>query len=498
MRRLRTVVVAGALAVLGLGTAGPAADATPSGAPLTDTAPATAGLSQAGRWITDADGRVVILHGLNQVAKIPPYEPSSDGFGDDDAAFLAANGFDAMRIGVIWAAVEPRPGQYDDGYLDSIADTVHTLAAHGIVSLLDFHQDLYNEKFQGEGAPDWAVQDGGLPNPPLGFPGNYLANPAEWQVWENFWANRPASDGVGLQAHYAGAWAHVAARFADDPAVAGYEIMNEPWPGNLGIVCAVPLLGCPLSDGRLTAFYRRVTAAIRTVDTAHTVYYEPDVLFAQSATTYVGDIGDPRAGFAFHDYCSTEELTADDTLCPPQDDLTIGRGTGYGDQHDIPSLITEFGATNDLPNIAGTVSIADRYRVGWLEWAYTGHDKTSSSPDGQALVLDPSQPPTGDNVLTAKLAALAEPYPRAVAGTPTSWSFADGVFRLNYSTARADGAGTFGAGAETDVSVPAIQFPAGYRVAVTGAQVASAPGAGTLRLLALPGATAVTVTVTAG
>src|ERR1700749_4514387 len=116
-----------------------------------------------GTWITDPQGRVMILHGLNQVYKVAPYEPSTDGFGDDDATFLQANGFNAMRIGVIWAAVEPTPGHYDDAYLDSIASTVSTLAAHGIVSLLDFHQDLYNEQFQGEGAPAWAVQDGGLP-----------------------------------------------------------------------------------------------------------------------------------------------------------------------------------------------------------------------------------------------------------------------------------------------------------------------------------------------
>ncbi|HUO70388.1 MAG TPA: hypothetical protein VMU39_06395, partial [Solirubrobacteraceae bacterium] len=67
---------------------------------------------------------------------------------------------------------------HDDAYLARIAATVRTLARHGVLALLDFHQDLYNERFQGEGAPDSAVQDGGLANPKLGFPGNYLANPA--------------------------------------------------------------------------------------------------------------------------------------------------------------------------------------------------------------------------------------------------------------------------------------------------------------------------------
>jgi endoglycosylceramidase len=495
MRRVRTVLLIVGLALLTPALSGAAIPGpSPSGAGVA----AAGGLGQTGRWITDAGGRVVVLHGLNQVYKVAPYEPSGGGFGDDDAAFLAANGFDAMRIGVIWAAVEPQPGSYDDGYLDAVAATVRTLATHGIVSLLDFHQDLYNEKFQGEGAPGWAVQDGGLPNPALGFPGNYLANPAEWHVWDQFWRNAKAPDGVGLQDHYARTWAHVAARFASDPAVAGYDVMNEPWPGTLGELCAIPLLGCPVFDaGALTSFYKRVDAAIRTADPLHTVYLEPNVLFTQADATYVGGVGDPRTGFSFHDYCSTEELTQNNALCAPQDEITVSTADRYARAHSIPPLLTEFGATNDLPNIAGLVRLADRYRTGWLEWAYTGNDKTSASPDGQALVLDPSRPPTGANVLTDKLRTLAEPYPQIVAGTPTAWSYTAGVFRLTYSTARADGGGRFPAGAETDISVPAIQYPSGYRTTVTGAEITSAADAPTLRLSASPGAATVQVTVSA-
>ncbi len=493
MRRIRTLLAVAGLAVAGL-TAVLAAN-PPAGAAPGDTGLAAAGLHQSGRWLTDADGRVVVLHGVNQVFKVPPYEPGAAGFGDDDAAFLAANGFDAVRVGVIWAAVEPRPGAYDDAYLDAIAATVRTLARHGIVSLLDFHQDLYNEKFQGEGAPAWAVLDGGKPNPALGFPGNYLGNPAEWQVWESFWHNAPAPDGVGLQDHYARTWAHVAARFAGDSAVAGYEIMNEPWPGNLGLVCATPLVGCRYFDTKLTAFYRRVDAAIRTADATHTVYYEPNVLFTQSDATYVGAIGDARAGFAYHDYCSTEEFTNGNQACPPQDELTVSTANRYAQRQAIPPLLTEFGATTDLANLAEMVGLADKYRTGWLEWAYTGNDKTSASPDGQALVLDPSRPPTGANVLTAKLKVLAEPYPQVVAGTPTSWSFRGDVFRLAYSTARAGRLGRFPAGALTEIAVPAVQFPAGYRVTVSGGQVVSEPGATTVEVAASAGAVAVQVTI---
>src|SRR3954453_9470125 len=123
-------------------------------------------LGHAGRWITDAQGRVVVLHGFNMVSKRPPYAPDAIGFGADDARFLAREGYDTVRLGVIYKAVEPAPGVYDDAYIARIVRTVNTLGRHGIVSLVDVHQDLYNERFEGEGWPDWAVLDDDLPAEP--------------------------------------------------------------------------------------------------------------------------------------------------------------------------------------------------------------------------------------------------------------------------------------------------------------------------------------------
>src|SRR5947209_12311501 len=119
-------------------------------------------LGHAGRWVTDARGRVVVVHGINMVYKLPPYYPATAGFDNDDAAFLQRIGFNVVRVGVIWKAVEPLPGVYDEQYLRRIGRTVATLSRHHILSLLDFHQDQYNERFQGEGFPDWSVQDDGL------------------------------------------------------------------------------------------------------------------------------------------------------------------------------------------------------------------------------------------------------------------------------------------------------------------------------------------------
>jgi endoglycosylceramidase len=492
--RLVARLVAAGLLIAALTTdassvvAPPAALAAPTGPTLP--------LGHAGRWMTEADGRVVVLHGLNQVYKVPPYEPSADGFGDDDAAFLAGNGFNAMRLGVIWAAVEPQPLSYDDNYLASIAQTVATLASHGIVSLLDFHQDLYNEVFQGEGAPAWAVKTDGLPNPQLGFPGNYFANPAEEFAWHAFWRDAPAPDGIGLQDHYARAWAHVAAFFRGNPGVFGYEVLNEPWPGLIWEGCFDPVLGCPLQDHKLTEFYRRVVPAIRAADPTTLVFFEPNTLFDEGIHTDLTRVVDPSTGFSFHDYCAIESLLHRNITCRLEDGVTITNASLYADTYRVPPLLTEFGATNDLKNLAEVMRHADRHRMGWLEWAYTGNDKTSSSPTDQALVFDPGQPPTGGNVNAAKLAVLAAPYPQVVAGTPREWSFRSGTFRLRYSTERADRQGRFGPGAQTFISVPAIEYPTGYRVTIDGGQVVSAPNAPVLTVVADAGADAVDLAVT--
>jgi endoglycosylceramidase len=495
MRRSRAArLVAACLLIAALTT-----DASSVVAPPVAVAAATGPtmpLAHTGRWMTDSDGRVVVLHGLNQVYKVPPYTPSADGFGDDDAAFLQANGFNAMRVGVIWAAVEPQPLSYDDGYLTSIAQTVATLASHGIVSLLDFHQDMYNEIFQGEGAPPWAVQTGGLPNPQLGFPGNYFLNPAEQNAWRSFWRNNPAPDGIGLQDHYARAWAHVASFFHGNPGVFGYEVLNEPWPGFLWEGCFNFVLGCPIQDWKLTNFYRKVVPVIRAQDPNMLVFFEPNTLFDEGIHTDLGKVVDPQTGFSFHDYCAIEAELQVNVTCRIEDSVTFTNASLYGDLHGIPSILTEFGATDDLSNLAEVLHHADRHKMGWLEWAYTGNDKTSSSPNKQALVFNPALPPTGSNVNTGKLATLAAPYPQVVAGTPTFWLARSSTFRMLYSTERADHGGRFGPGAQTIISTPPIEYPNGYQVFAIGGQVTSAANAPLLTIVANPGVDTVQVVVT--
>jgi endoglycosylceramidase len=446
-----------------------------------------------GSWLTDSDGRVVILHGFNEVYKIPPYEPSAGGFGADDAAFLAENGFNAVRLGIIWAGVEPEPGVINYAYLDSIEQTVQTLASQGIYTVLDMHQDSYSSVFAGEGAPEWAAPTGGLPNPDFGFPANYALNPAENYSWDAFWSNANAPDGVGLENSYAQMWEAVANYFKDDPDVVGYELMNEPWPGSQALPT---VFGSPYFDTQeLTPFYDQVASAIRAVDPSTPIYFEPNTLFNEGVPTQLGTVDQPHTVFSFHDYCPQISLGIS-LGCGQAIDAIADNGAAYAGPQDIPALITEFGSANGNEQIADTMNAADQHYYGWTEWSYNGVPAITGTSPSAALLSNPEQPPVvGENVDAAKLATLAAPYPQLVAGTPNSWSFDNGTFQLSYSTEKVDGEGSFAGGAQTEISTPAIEYPNGYQVSVTGGHVVSDPNAPLLVIASDSGAKTVDVTV---
>ena len=485
-------------------------------ASLVVAAPAAAAprapLDHEGRWFTDARDRVVILRGFNMVYKVGSYRPEETGFGRNDARFLRRHGFNSIRLGIIYKGLEPDPPgadgapAYRKGYLRSIARTERTLARRGVFTLLDFHQDLYNERFQGEGWPDWQTIDDGVPSEPQqGFPTNYIVNAGLQRAFDNFWANTAVA-GRGLQDAYADAWSRVAAKFRRKPFVMGYDLLNEPWPGSAfgPQGCATPA-GCPIFDSTtLTDFSLRVLDAIRTVDPATLVFYEPLVTFDFGADTGHGDTGDPSAGFSFHNYCLPGAFGGPGSgpACEPLEDMVFDNAERQAaETGDVPFL-TEYGATDDLETIERIVRLSDSHMVSWQYWHYCDcADPTTAGPGVQSVVIDPSRPPRGDNVKREKLRMLARPYPRAVAGTPQSFGFDPGErrFELSYSTHAPEGQALgrrLARRIDTEVFLPRIQYPDGYAVEVSGAEVVSDRGARVLRLERRRHSGAVELTVT--
>jgi endoglycosylceramidase len=68
------------------------------------------------RQLKDGSGRSVIFHGVNVVYKVDPYIPDKDNFDsqlsltDKELDDLVNWGFNFVRLGVMWEAVERAPG----------------------------------------------------------------------------------------------------------------------------------------------------------------------------------------------------------------------------------------------------------------------------------------------------------------------------------------------------------------------------------------------------
>ncbi len=460
-------------------------------------------LSHAGRWIVDPVGRVVIDHGFNMVDKRPPYLPSAVGFGTDDARFLAAHGFTAVRLGVLPEAVEPAPGRFDNGYLAGIARTVTLLGRYGIRSLLDLHQDQFNERYQGEGFPAWMANDNGIPpQPRAGFPGDYVTMPALWRVFDNLWADTPGPGAVGPRERVARMWVHIARYFRGNPDVLGYDVFNEPYPGSDFASCFPPA-GCPRDDtARLVPFERALIDAIHIVDPTHLAFYEPWLMFDYGAPTALGKFADAMSGMSFHDYClatlNAPETTPTRSACDVGvEQRVMANALAQAKTSGDALLLTEFGSTSDETEFAHMLRLADGNAMPWLEWAYCFCSDPTGGGPGQGIVYDPRKPPTGANVNAARLASLDEPHPYLVAGTPVGFRYdaRARTFTFRYSTTPATGR-ALPPDASTWIWVGRLHYPHGYTARVIGALVTSSRSGPWLTVVATPGQHDVAVTVT--
>src|SRR5699024_1375582 len=117
-------------------------------------------MSTEGSVLVDEHGRQRILHGINPVEKgaRAASEPSAfrGRWTTSDIAQLQESGLDSVRLGVLWAAVEPAPGEYCEEHLRWLGAQLDQLHAAGLAVILDGHQDLFSQLF-GDGAPAWAT-----------------------------------------------------------------------------------------------------------------------------------------------------------------------------------------------------------------------------------------------------------------------------------------------------------------------------------------------------
>ncbi|MDT0327983.1 cellulase family glycosylhydrolase [Nocardiopsis lambiniae] len=401
------------------------------------------------RYITDDRGRALFLHGFNTSGSAKGDPEHLPWITEDDVRTeYDLMGTNFVRFLVQWQALEPARGVYDEEYLDAVAERVDWYAERGHHVLLDMHQDLYGrhtspEEHSGNGAPAWATHNDGLPVESRDMWELVYLEPGVMRSFDHFWNTTGAHP--GLMDDYAAAWRHLAARFADHPAVIGYDLMNEPFGGSLQ--------GPDFEAGPLAELYRRCLTRIREVDQDTWVFVEGQAVGVNwgfpSALPYLTDPrdGEPRIVYAPHAYPLPMDLgrsyegdsreTVDTSIRIWSDSVRV-----TAERLEAPIVLGEFGLDMSGPGAGDYV----RRMLEETESMATGRAYWSNDHDGWG--------PWADEDLTPGplVEVMSRAYPRAVAGRPVEVSYDAAGFRLRFTERD-------GVSGPTEIHLPAHAFP---------------------------------------
>ena len=149
-------------------------------------------------------------------------------------------------------------------------------------------------------------------------------------------------------------WKRIAARYRDETAVLGYDLLNEPIPH-------FPQL--QKYNSRLEPLYKRISSSIREVDSNHVIILGG----AQWDSNFkvFGPPFDRNVMYTFHKYWTA-----------PQQNV-IQEYLDYRDRYNVPIWLGESGENTDQW-IERFVRVLERNEVGWCFWPYKKMEKTSS------------------------------------------------------------------------------------------------------------------------
>jgi endoglycosylceramidase len=369
---------------------------------------------QSGRRVfVEADsGREIIFHGVNTIVKGIPYVPSTDVFDvdtsltDEDHALLADLGVNIYRLGAMWPGVEPERGQYNATYISELNKIVAAAGNHGIYTILDMHQDVFSERYCGEGVPYWAAitsVDNERKNFPFpltasytdvasdGFPTRSDCAKFNWPQYYNTFAAGSGFESLfqnksGLMDSWSNYWRHLAATVGSgNTAVIGYELMNEPMGGD-GL--SNPKLYVPSVADRtvLQPAYDTITKAIRQEDQDGLVIFAAITWDDFVPVGFTAAPGGPeeayRSAFAFHYYE------------PPQfvKEVDFHQRMADADRLQTGAILTEFERPtpdDDVINDKFVIQadLTDKYGLSWTLWEY----KTFCKETAESLASDSQQ-----------------------------------------------------------------------------------------------------------
>jgi endoglucanase len=161
-------------------------------------------------------------------------------------------------------------------------------------------------------------------------------------------------------------WVKIASRYQDKPAVAGYDLLNEPLPQRTG--------AAPKYKDQLEPLYKRITAAIRAVDKRHMITLE-GCDWANDWSVFSTPF-DNNLFYQFHYYCWDRPSKLND----------ITRFLDQRRRLDAPVWVGETGEKDNAIYWA-TTQYFEAHNIGWSFWPWKKMETTNTpysirTPDG--------------------------------------------------------------------------------------------------------------------
>lgn len=418
---------------------------------------------QEGNFMYDHHGRTLILHGMatsnySKFKGLPWIEES-------DVEREKLYGFNVTRYVVGWASIEPEKGQYDQNFIDETIKRIEWYTSRNMYVLIDMHQDLYSSVFGGggNGAPYWAVFTDGVEIGDYDFGDwwfvQYLT-PEVKNAFQNFY--RYEEPHRFLQDHFINAWLEIVKRVKDNPYVIGYEIMNEPHPGDGNL-----LKNKHFAQVQLWGLYDRAIKEIRKIDNDKWIFIEPEFFLATgfgmpSDLKKVIDyrIGEPRLVFAPHIYPPGMEAGGNYSML---DKVVVNQWKENRkidmERHQASLFCTEFGGKNDRPEtsaryVSEFCDMLDEMRSGWAAWSHDIHEMVGSV-NYNLFYPDRSERPTFDPLVRA--------FPRATTGNLLSFKYDSKTYEFTMSYVNNTQIGPY-----TEILLPQRRYQNGWNLTVEG------------------------------
>ena len=268
---------------------------------------------------------------------------------ENDFHAIAVDGFNVVRLGFDYRLLEDdsNPFVYKQSGWDVLDRLIQEAKQAHVYVILEMHAAPCSQMYA--------------------FVSDYVSGPDLW-------------DSPQCQDRMVAMWKAIAARYANENTIAGYDLLGESIT----------------SDAQLLALYRRATAAIRPVDPNHLLIYEGNNM-ARTFDLFTQPL-DPNEMLSFHDYA----------WAFPGQDLSA-RMPGYDAaalRLNAPQYVGEFGeSTYDDDQKYVTDFNQDPLIAAWTEWTwkqapgFAALQNIQETPLAQKLIdwMEQPQPATADS-----------------------------------------------------------------------------------------------------